>query len=68
MKLFWKMLFNMKRRVDTLKEDEAGQAFSEYAIIIGVIAIVVIAVLIIFKDAIIGLFNRIIDALDGVGV
>lgn len=68
MKVIWKALFSVNSKIDKFRKNEKGQAFSEYAIIIGVIAVVVIAILILFKDAIVGLFNRIIDALDGVGV
>jgi Flp pilus assembly pilin Flp len=45
---------------------QKGQALSEYVIVIGVIALVVIATLVLFRDALIGVFNRIINGLKGV--
>lgn len=39
-------------------QDESGQASTEYGIIIGVIAVGIIAAAILLKDKIVGLFNR----------
>ncbi len=53
--------------LDNWKREEKGQALSEYAIIVGVIAVLIIATLILFKDALKSVFTRIINSLNGVG-
>lgn len=50
-----------------LVRDEEGQALSEYGLVIGVIAVAIIAVLGTFREKIEKLFERIGDSLDGVG-
>lgn len=67
MKLTWKVLFALQEYAMKLRKEEKGQALSEYAIIIGVIAVLVIATLILFKNALVGVFTRIINSLTGVG-
>lgn len=42
---------------------QKGQGLVEYALIIAVVAILIVATLFIFKDAIIGVFNSISDVL-----
>jgi pilus assembly protein Flp/PilA len=66
-KFVWNSLFYLNRTLVNLKKDERGQAFSEYAIIIGVIAVLIIATLVLFKDALASLFSRIIGELNNVG-
>ena len=67
LKLTWKVLFALQEYAMKLRKEEKGQALSEYAIIIGVIAVLVIATLILFKNALVGVFTRIINSLTGVG-
>lgn len=43
--------------------EEEGQALSEYALILAVIAIAVIVILVALKDQIVALFQKVIDAL-----
>jgi len=45
-------------------EDERGQASTEYGVIIGVIAVGIIAAAIVFKDKIIGVFTNAGNELD----
>jgi len=66
-RFIWNGLTRLNKHLIKLKNDERGQAFSEYAIIIGVIAVLIIATLVLFKDALISLFSRIISALNDVG-
>lgn len=66
MKVVWKLLFAVQAEISRLRKDERGQALSEYAIVIGVIAVLIIATLVLFKDALIGVFNKIIGSLNGV--
>lgn len=54
-----KLLLQLQR----LMKDESGQALSEYGVILGIVLIAVIAVLGLFGDAIVGVFENIIDAL-----
>ncbi len=46
-----------------LLKNEKGQALSEYGVILGIVLVAVIAVLGLFGDAIVEVFNNIIDAL-----
>ncbi len=43
--------------------NEDGQALSEYGVILGIVLVAVIAVLGVFGESIVGVFNNIIDAL-----
>ncbi|MDX1673632.1 MAG: Flp family type IVb pilin [Longimicrobiales bacterium] len=45
--------------------DEAGQGLTEYALILALVSIGLIAVLVIFRDAIGGIFSRIAQVLEG---
>jgi len=56
MKKFWGCL---KRLV----KEEDGQALSEYALILAVVAIAAIVILVALKDQIVALFQKVIDAL-----
>ncbi len=42
---------------------EEGQAMAEYAVILAIVAVGVVATLILFKDAIVGTLGDVIDAL-----
>lgn len=44
-------------------DNKKGQGMVEYALLIGLIAIVVIAVLILLGDEIVALFQRVVDSL-----
>lgn len=57
------MLMNMINQFMVLKNDEEGQGMVEYALLIGLIAVVVIAVLLLLGPAIVAQFQEIIDNL-----
>lgn len=57
------MLNYLKNRMVAVIKDEKGQGMVEYALIIGFVAVVVIAVLILLGPAIAAKFQEIIDAL-----
>jgi pilus assembly protein Flp/PilA len=57
------MLGNLKNYFPAITSRKKGQGMVEYALLIGLIAIVVIAVLILFGNAITAKFQEIIDAL-----
>lgn len=67
MRIFWKAWFAIQNGIDNLKNDQRGQALSEYAVVIGVIAVLIIATLVLLKDSLVGVFTRIINSLNGVG-
>lgn len=46
-------------------KDESGQGLTEYALVLALISIGLIAVLIVFRDAIGRIFDKITDVLDG---
>lgn len=45
--------------------DESGQGLTEYALVLALISIGLIAVLIVFRDAIGQVFDRIVEVLNG---
>jgi pilus assembly protein Flp/PilA len=45
--------------------DEAGQGLTEYALILALVSIGLIAVLVIFRDSIGGIFGRVAQVLQG---
>ncbi|HZX47358.1 MAG: Flp family type IVb pilin [Clostridia bacterium] len=47
----------MLRNIKNFLADERGQASTEYAVIIGVVAVALIAVLVAFKDQLKGIFE-----------
>ncbi|NEU30500.1 Flp family type IVb pilin [bacterium LRH843] len=55
----------MLRAIKSVLNNEKGQALSEYGVILGIVLVAVIAVLITFGDAIVGVFNNIISSLPG---
>lgn len=57
------MIRNLKNRILAVLKNEKGQGMVEYALIIGLVAIVVIAVLILLGPAISAKFQAIIDNL-----
>lgn len=57
------MLNKLKKNILGLLTDEKGQGMVEYALIIGLVAIVVIAVLVLLGPAISTKFQAIVDAL-----
>jgi pilus assembly protein Flp/PilA len=59
------MLTILKKRMLPIFKQEKGQGMVEYALLIGLIAIVVIAVLVFLGPAIADKFQEIIDALKG---
>lgn len=57
------MLKNLKNRITSVFSNEKGQGMVEYALIIGLVAIVVIAVLILLGPAIAAKFQTIVNNL-----
>ncbi|MDP4088805.1 MAG: Flp family type IVb pilin [Bacillota bacterium] len=57
------MLKNLKKRLASVMREEKGQGMVEYALLVGLIAIVVIAVLILLGPAIAAKFQQIVTAL-----
>lgn len=51
------------RAIKNILNNEKGQALSEYGVILGIVLVAVIAVLGLFGDAIVTVFNNIIDSL-----
>ncbi|HSG47242.1 MAG TPA: Flp family type IVb pilin [Longimicrobiales bacterium] len=45
-------------------KDESGQGLTEYALILALVSVGLIAVMIVFRDAIGGIFNRIAQVLE----
>lgn len=46
-------------------KDESGQGLTEYALILALVSIGLIAVMVVFRDAIGGIFDRIAQVLEG---
>ncbi|MBS4197905.1 Flp family type IVb pilin [Lederbergia citri] len=57
----------MMEKIKALIFGEEGQGMTEYGLVLGLIAVGVVAVLIIMRDQIIALFNRAVDAIRGAG-
>ena len=55
----------MKTLVTLWRRDQSGQALTEYALILAVIAIAVVAVMTLLGDQITAVFNNIIEGLGG---
>jgi len=54
----------MKTLLNRIIREEEGQGMTEYGLILGFIAVAVIATMVIFKDEITGLFNDATAKLD----
>lgn len=57
------MLKKIKNNMLSIFKEEKGQGMVEYALLVGLIAVVVIAVLVLLGPAIAAKFQQIIDAL-----
>jgi len=57
------MLMNLKNKVASIFTNQKGQGMVEYALIIGLVAVIVIAVLVLLGPAIAAKFQEIVDAL-----
>lgn len=57
------MLMNLRNYFRAVSKNEEGQGMVEYALLVGLIAVVVIAVLVLMGPAIAAKFQEIIDAL-----
>jgi len=57
----------MKKVLNQFLQDESGQTLTEYALILAVIAVAVVAVMATLGDEIRGVFQGIIDGLTGAG-
>lgn len=53
----------MLKALRDLLQDESGQGMTEYALIIGIVAIMLIAALVAFRDQIAAVFDRITNGL-----
>ncbi|MGE5559832.1 MAG: Flp family type IVb pilin [Chloroflexota bacterium] len=53
----------MMKAIRNLLNDEGGQGMTEYALIIGIVAVMLIAGLVLFRDEIVAVFNRITQGL-----
>jgi len=54
----------MKDVMQRFWNDESGQGLTEYALVLALVSIGLIAVLVLFRDAIGKVFNRVVDVLD----
>ncbi len=54
----------MKNLVGRLVKEEEGQAITEYGLLVGLVALGVVATMVLLGDRIEALFNRIISALN----
>ena len=54
----------MKDMLMTFWKDESGQDLAEYALLLGLITVVLVGVIVAFSDAIQALFTRTTDVLD----
>ena len=54
----------MKDVMKRFWSDESGQGLTEYALVLALVSIGLIAVLVLFRDAIGRVFNRVVDVLD----
>ena len=59
--LILKIIF-MKNLMNRLWKDQSGQAMTEYALILAVVAVAVIAVLTLMGDKVKGAFQSVVDA------
>lgn len=55
----------MMEMLKNLLTEEEGQGMAEYALVLGVIAVAVVAVLVTFGDAIVAQFNEVIGKFTG---
>ncbi len=55
----------MKNFLQTWQEDNSGQALTEYALILAVIAVAVVAVMTLLGDQIVSVFNGVLTSLGG---
>jgi len=58
----------MLRTIKNFLADERGQASTEYAVIIGVVALVLIGALVAFRGSLEGIFDKAGEALDEIEV
>ncbi|MDR6551562.1 Flp family type IVb pilin [Paenibacillus qinlingensis] len=66
MRMLYNSYFKLCNFLEDFKKKEEGQALSEYAIVIGVVAVIIIATLVLFRGALTNLFTRIITYMEGV--
>ena len=58
-----KLFVSLQSRVMELRDRQEGQAFAEYGLLLAIVAIGLLAVLAIFRNALIGVFNTVANAL-----
>ncbi|MFZ3101529.1 MAG: Flp family type IVb pilin [Desulfitobacteriaceae bacterium] len=58
----------MKTKLLELFTEEEGQGMTEYGLIIALVAVVLIAAIVLFRDSIVGVFDRATKGLNGAGV
>lgn len=55
----------MVKKIKALFTEEKGQGMTEYGLVLGVIAVAVVAILALLKDQIVILFNKVLAAVTG---
>ena len=58
-----KLFVTLQSRVMELRDRQEGQAFAEYGLLLAIVAIGLLAVLLVFRNALIGVFNTVANAL-----
>jgi len=58
-----KLFVTLQSRVMELRDRQEGQAFAEYGLLLAIVAIGLLVVLAVFRDALIGVFNTVANAL-----
>jgi pilus assembly protein Flp/PilA len=62
-----KGVLKMVKKMKSLFVEEEGQGMTEYGLVLGVIAVAVIAILATLKNQIVNLFNNVVTAITGAG-
>jgi len=58
-----KLFVTLQSRVMELRDRQEGQAFAEYGLLLAIVAIGLLVVLAVFRNALIGVFNTVANAL-----
>ena len=58
-----KLFVSLQSRVMELRDRQEGQAFAEYGLLLAIVAIGLLVVLAVFRNALIGVFNTVANAL-----
>ncbi|HJV31579.1 MAG TPA: Flp family type IVb pilin [Bacillales bacterium] len=55
----------MIKKIKALFKEEEGQGMTEYGLVLGVIAVAVVAALVLLREQIIDMFNKVVTAVTG---